>query len=146
MDPVVRRLVEGVQRRVRWLSGVPTSRMVPTLTKFARAGWQPSDVDRAAHGVLAARGWRLPRELQHPAAYLAGLLRDVDPADRPGAVDELLAERDRAQRAYERRLIYGPPCPHGKAAGNELSPARGLMACPACRSELAAAAQEIVGW
>ncbi len=38
--------------------------------------------------MLSVRGWRLPRRLGQPAAYLAMLLRAVDPEDRPGALDE----------------------------------------------------------
>ena len=128
-----------------WLAGVHPARLVPTLTRFARAGWTPRDVERAAVETLTARGWRVPRELQHPAAYLAGLLREVDPADRPGALDEALAAAERAQRAYERQLIHGTPCAHGTPAGDVPSPLRGYLACPACRTA-AAAAEATMGW
>lgn len=92
--------------------------------------------------ALAARGWRMPRELRQPAAYLALLLREVDPADRPGAIEEARRRAELEQERYERRLVYGTPCPHGTPAGNEPSPLRGLMACPACRRE----AEEAVSW
>ena len=83
--------------------------------------------------LLAGRGWRLPRTLSQPAAYLAHLLRAIDPADRPGALDAHIAAVEAAQRAYQRQLIAGPPCPHGQPAGNLPSPRRGQLACPACR-------------
>jgi hypothetical protein len=132
-DPATRRLVEGVRARLRWLSGVSVPRLAPTLHRFAQAGWTPRDVDRAVDDALAARGWRLPRELNQPAAYLAALLREVDPADRPGALDEWIAAQDRAQRAYERQLLHGTPCVHGVPAGDVPSPLRGIAACPLCR-------------
>lgn len=112
--------------------------MVPLLTPFAREGWTPRDVERAAVDVLTAWRWHVPRELMQPAAYLAKLLRDVDPADRPGAADEARAAAERAQRAYERQLFIGTPCPHGRPAGNVPSPMRGHLACPECRASATA--------
>jgi hypothetical protein len=134
LDPAARRLAEGARFRLAWLRGTSARRLAPTLHRFARAGWTAQDVERAVVEALTARGWRLPRELAQPAAYLATLLREVDPADRPGALDEQRAAAERAQRAYERRLIHGTPCPHGQPAGAEPSPLRGHLACPACRA------------
>ncbi len=108
-------------------------RLAPTLHRFAQAGWTPRDIDRAVVDCLGARGWRLPRELTQPAAYLATLLREVDPADRPGALDEWIAVQERDQRAYERQLLHGTPCAHGVPAGDVPSPLRGTVACPLCR-------------
>lgn len=138
--------MEGTKGRLRWLSAVHGRRLAPTLSRFARAGWTPRDVDRAVVDALAARGWRLPREIKHPAAYLAGLLRAVDPADRPGALDEQLAAAEAAQRAYERQLFVGTPCEHGRPAGDVPSPLRGHLACQSCRAAAAAAGTEILGW
>jgi hypothetical protein len=137
LDPAARRLAEGARGRLAWLRGVSARRLAPTLHRFAQAGWGPRDVERAVVSALAERGWRLPRELAQPAAYLATLLRDVDPGDRPGARDEQLAAAEAAQRAYERRLIHGAPCPHGQPAGDVPSPLRGHLACPACRTAAA---------
>jgi hypothetical protein len=134
LDPATRRLVEGTRARLQWLSSVSTLRLAPTLHRFARAGWTPRDVNRAVDDCLAARGWRLPRELNQPAAYLATLLREVDPADRPGALDEWITKQERAQRIYERQLVHGTPCAHGVPAGDVPSPLRGIVACPLCRS------------
>lgn len=141
LDPAARRLAEALKLRLRWLMGVPVSRLAPTLTRLARAGWTAKDVDRAIADVLAARGYpgRVPRELRQPAAYLAWLLRQVDPADRPGAVDDQLRAAERAQAAYERQLFIGTPCPHGRPAGDVPSPRHGHLACPACRAAAAAA-------
>jgi hypothetical protein len=135
-DPATRRLTEAVRLRLRWLSGVPVQRLSPPLHRFAQAGWTPRDVERAVDDALATRGWRLPRQISQPAAYLATLLRALDPADRPGALDEFMAAREAAQRAYERQLIYGTPCPHGQPAGDVASPVHGLVACPLCRAAL----------
>jgi hypothetical protein len=132
-DPATRRLVEGVKARLRWLSGVSMPRLAPTLHRFAQAGWTPRDVDRAIIDALATRGWRLPRELHQPAAYLATLLRPLDPTDRPSLLDEWIAQQAAAQRAYERQLLHSTPCAHGVPAGDVPSPLRGLAACPLCR-------------
>ena len=143
LDPASRRLAEAVRFRLAWLRGVSPYRLTPTLHRFAQAGWTAKDVERAAGESMTARGWRVvPAELAQPAAYLATLLREVDPADRPGALDEQRAADERAQAAYERRLIHGAPCPHGQPAGDEPSPLRGHRACPACRAAAAAAAVE----
>jgi DNA-binding transcriptional ArsR family regulator len=135
--PGTRRLAEHVRRRLPWLSGVSVRRLTPTLHRFAAAGWTPRDIDRAVADALATRGWRLPRTLTQPAAYLAHLLRALDPADRPGALDAHIAAVEAAQRTYERQLIVGPPCPHGQPAGDLPSPLRGHLACPACRTSQA---------
>src|SRR3954468_7423983 len=132
-----RRLAEATRTRLRWLSAVPIPRLAPPLHRFAAAGWTPRDIERALDDALATRGWRLPQRINHPAAYLATLLRPLDPADRPGALDEWMAERERAQRGYEHQLIFGPPCPHGQPAGHLPSPLRGHLACPACRTSQA---------
>jgi DNA-binding transcriptional ArsR family regulator len=135
--PGTRRLAEHVRRRLPWLAGVSARRLTPTLHRFAVAGWTPRDIDRAVTDALATRGWRLPRTLTQPAAYLAHLLRALDPADRPGALDAHIAAVEAAQRTYERQLIVGPPCPHGQPAGDLPSPLRGHLACPACRTSQA---------
>lgn len=132
-DPATRALVEGTRARLRWLSAVPVSRLSPPLHRFAKAGWTPRDVERAVDDALATRGWRLPPQIRQPAAYLAGLLRALDPEDRPGALDEAMAAADRAERAYEHQLVIGTPCPHGQPAGDVPSPLRGHLACPLCR-------------
>jgi hypothetical protein len=133
-SPATRRLAEGTRSRLRWLADVSASRLAPPLHRFAQAGWSPRDVDRAVADALAARGWRLPRELKQPAAYLATLLRPLDPTDRPSLADEWIAEREAAQRSYERQLVYGTPCPHGQPAGDVPSPVHGYLACPGCRA------------
>ena len=133
-DPASRRLAEAVRRRLTWLSAVSAARMTPTLHRFAQAGWTPRDVERMVDDRRAARGWNvIPRDLRQPAAYLAGLLRDVDPLDRPGALDEHMRQVEAAQAAYERQLVHGAPCPHGQPHGHVPSPLRGHLACPACR-------------
>ncbi|MBE7248025.1 MAG: hypothetical protein INR63_24020, partial [Actinomycetospora chiangmaiensis] len=108
-DPRTRRLADGVARRLGWLRSTSPRRLAPTLHRFAAAGWTPRDVERAVADALATRGWRLPRQIQQPAAYLATLLRALDPEDRPGALDAHIAAVEDAQRRYERQLIFGRP-------------------------------------
>ncbi len=133
VNPRTRRLAEAVRGRLGWLLGVSARRLAPALHRFAQAGWTPRDVDRAVTDALATRGWRLPQRLDQPAAYLATLLRALDPEDRPGALDEHIAAVEAAQRAYERQLVTGSPCPHGQPGGDVPSPLRGHRACPLCR-------------
>jgi hypothetical protein len=136
-DQPAHRLADAVRHRLPWLSGTSVRRLAPTLHRFATAGWTPRDIDRAVADALATRGWRLPRKISQPAAYLATLLRALDPEDRPGALDEHIAALEAAQRRYERQLVFGPPCPHGHPAGDLPSPRRGQLACPACRAQKA---------
>lgn len=134
---MTRRLAEAVRSLLPWLAAVSVRRLVPLLHRFAQAGWTPRDLQRAVVDALATRGWRVPRELSQPAAYLAALLRPLDTEDRPGAVDEQMAREESAQRAYERRLVFGAPCAHGQPAGDVPSPRHGRLACPACRTAVA---------
>jgi hypothetical protein len=147
MAPATRRLAERVRGRLWWLRDVSPRRIGPALHRFARAGWTERDVDRAVADALAARGWRVPGTLKAPAAYLATLLRDLDPEDRPGALDELRAALDARQNAYLLDLAgRGAPCPHGRPAGHVPSPSRGELACPLCRSAAAAGGSGSLDW
>lgn len=149
-DLRARRLAEAVRSRLDWLTGVPARRITPVLTRFALAGWTHVDVVAAVQDARAARGWhRVPGNLERPWAYLAILLREVDPEDRPGDWEAAMDEADRLERArraeeraaelrereYEHLRIWGPPCPHGQPAGNIPSPEWGVLACPMCRAE-----------
>jgi hypothetical protein len=130
---------------VPWLAGVHARRLVPTLSRFALAGWTARDVSTALEDARKARGWwRIP-DLERPWAYLATLLREVDPADRPGAEEERMDREERELRAYEQLRVYGPPCPHGMPAGDVPSP-RGVVACPFCRGADAEYAEIQTGW
>lgn len=138
-DPGPRRLAEGARRRLPWLRGVSARRLAPALTKFARAGWTAYDVERGVADALALLGWSVPWDLEQPAAYLARLLRALDPAERPTAYDALydehLAAVETAEATYARlRAPGGPPCAHGVPAGDVPSPARAILACPHCRA------------
>lgn len=147
-DLRARRLAEAVRSRLDWLAGVPARRITPTLTRFAVAGWTHVDVVAAVEDARAARGWGRVPKLDRPWAYLATLLREVDPEDRPGDWEAHMDEIDRLERAkraeardYERRereyehlRIWGPPCPHGQPAGDVPSPEFGVLACPMCRA------------
>lgn len=85
--------------------------------------------------VLRARGWSIPDRVERPAAYLAALLRDVDPADRPGALREA-AWADELERRRRQKLIdLGDEqlCPHGEPHGAQPIPGRAYLRCPSCR-------------
>jgi hypothetical protein len=71
----------------------------------------------------------------HPAAYLALLLRELDPDDRPTALEDAHRAAERAEDGYLLLLAgRGAPCPHGMPAGDVPSPLRQIVACPLCRA------------
>jgi hypothetical protein len=137
--PSTRRLAEAVQRRTGWLSGVSVRRITPTLSRFARAGWTPRDVELAVRDALAARGWRVPRTLKAPAAYLAMLLRPLDVEDRPSVLEDAYAAAAAAaaaeKRATQRRwhAALRTTCAHGVPAGDVPHPLSGSVVCLDCR-------------
>lgn len=129
-----RRLAAGVQARLSWLRAVSPRRLT-CLHRFAQQGWTPLDVKRGLDELMRARGWTVPDRLRQPAAYLACLLRGLDPADRPGAIEEALLAEERARRAdlYARTFGNLPECPHGEPAGDVPHPTTGRIRCPLCR-------------
>jgi len=138
VDPAARRLAEAVRGRTSWLRAVSAARMTPTLSRFARDGWTPRDVELGVRDAMAARGWKVvPRDLKQPAAYLATLLRELDPADRPTAAEAHMVEVERREDAHRLQLAIGAPCRHGRPAGDVPSPLRGHIACLDCRREIA---------
>lgn len=129
------RLIAGVQNRLSWLSGVSPRRLT-SLHRFAREGWTPRDVHLALDEVLRARGWTVPDQLAHPAAYLAALLRDVDEADRPGALEEAQRVEELARREWIwQTTIGGRDCRHGQPGGDIPHPVDKHLACLECRRE-----------
>lgn len=84
--------------------------------------------------MLRARGWTVPDRIEHPAAYLAALLRDVDPADRPGALEEARLAEERTRRDWLWQTQHaGRECVHGYLAGDLPHPISGYLPCPMCR-------------
>ena len=130
-----RQLAAGVSRRVTWLRAVPTGRLVPLLAKFARADWTARDVELAIADRLAVLGMRVPAKLDRPWAYLAWVLRDVDPAERPSLFEDAHAAAERAHR----RLQHAAACEHGVPGGDVVSPLTGQRGCPLCRTGRASA-------
>ncbi len=126
--------VEGTKTRFRWLSGVSVLRLASPLHPFAQAGWTPRDVDRAVIDSLSTRGWGLRRELNQPAVYLATLLREVHPADRPSALAyggfELMGGTP-VVRSTERRRPSRPPLRSSGPADGEAG-GRRLMLRSSC--------------
>lgn len=134
----LRRLIAELQRSVTWLSAVSPRRLT-CLHRFAAHGWSGRDVERAVGDVLRARGWSIPDEIKNPPAYLANLLRNVDPADRLD-VDELVPDRSVQQwrnelARWDHDERYGAECRHGQPGGEQTHPIRGHVRCPLCRIE-----------
>ena len=135
LDPAVRRLIRGVKARLVWLAAVHDRRLAPLLTRFAQADWTARDVELVVVELLAIRGRRgVPRDLVAPWAYLARLLRDVDPADRPSLQLDAHAA---AERAHRQLVTHGAPCEHGVPGGDVVSPLTGQRGCPLCRAAAA---------
>ncbi len=133
-DPRVRRLITGLQQRIYWLRKVSPRRLT-ALHRFAVAGWTVRDIQTAADETLRARNWTIPRQIEHPAAYLATLLRDLDPADRPGATEDAMNAQHKLIRQWTWQTTLGPTqCPHGQPGGNIPHPIHHHVACPRCRS------------
>ncbi len=128
-------LIAGLQQRVAWLRGISPARLT-SLHRFARQRWTERDVLDALDQVLRARGWRIPDEVEHPAAYLASLLRAVDPLDRPGAIEEAMIAEEKLRRAWVWTTSTGPACEHGQPGGDVPHPVDGHYACSDCRREM----------
>ncbi len=132
-DVRVRRLITGLQQRIYWLRRVSPRRLT-SLHRFAVAGWTVRDIQTAADETLRARNWTIPHQIDHPAAYLAALLHDVDPADRPGAIEDAIRAEEKLVRHWTWQTTLGPTnCPHGHPGGNIPHPVHHHLACPGCR-------------
>ena len=84
--------------------------------------------------MLRARNWTIPHQIEHPAAYLATLLRDIDPADRPGATEDAMRAQEKLVREWTWQTTLGPTtCPHEHPGGNIPHPRDQHLACPECR-------------
>ena len=151
-DLRVVRLAKDLRARVPWLRHVPHQRIMPSLHRFALAGWTARGLQTHLDRLLELRGWTVPggpgetvrdrfgsvhhrpeTTMRSPWGYLAFLLRHLDLAD-------LMAEQEHAAHIaaceqYQRQLIYGVPCPHGQPAGDVASTTRGVLACPMCRHD-----------
>jgi hypothetical protein len=135
-----RRLAEAVRGRLGWLRDVQPGCLAPTLAKFAREDWTERDIELQVRDVLAVRGHRVPATLRHPAAYLANLLRGLDPAGmvRPSVeADEheaFLRAQAAAKRAAEKAARWASLglCAHGVPAHGAGQPSRGVAACGEC--------------
>jgi hypothetical protein len=80
-NPAALALAMGLQQRVRALRDVHPGRLAPSLSRFALVDplpWTVEEVHDAIERVLARQGWTWIRRPQHPAAYLARILREID--------------------------------------------------------------------
>lgn len=129
------RLIAGVQADQAWLRGTSPRRLT-VLHRFAAQGWTPRDVRLAIADVMRTRGWhRMPDRIERPAAYLAALLRDVDPADRPTALELAMLAEERRRREWIWATSTGRPCDHGVTGGDIPHPVDQHFACLACRAK-----------
>ena len=146
------RLAKDLKARVYWLTDTPHQRIMPSLDRFARAGWRAADIQRELDRMLAARGWEVPSSrvstttpgkehrypLRCPWGYLAMLLRTLEPTDlqararirprharRPTRVRAATPHRSRVRprRTGRRRAVTGQGHP-------------GLPAVPTSRQRL----------
>lgn len=124
---------------------------MPSLHRFAVAGWSAAELQAHLDRLLERCGWSVPggpaetvldrygkthhrpaSAMRSPWGYLAFLLRHLDPSDL--AVEQRYAAEQAARKQYQLLLIFGAPCPHGQPAGDVPSPTGGILACPLCRS------------
>lgn len=126
------RVAVDLKARIPWLAGIPASRIMPSLDRFARAGWSAREVHESLDGLIVSLGWRV-LDPKVPWAYLAMLLRRLEPTDRILAAEHEAAMRLRDER-YQELLRTGPGCPHGMPGGALPSPQHGRPGCPLCRA------------
>lgn len=84
-NPAAMALAMALQARIRTLATVHPGRLAPSLCRFALAPepWTAAEVHAVLERVLKVRGWTWLSAPDHPAAYLARLLREVDHIDQP---------------------------------------------------------------
>lgn len=116
-NPHALALAVALQTRIRTLAGVHPGRLAPTLSRFALAPepWTAAEVHAVLEHVLRVRGWTWLTAPQHPAAYLARLLREVEhlgPADPQRATDA----SNRAGELLGRPLLGRPRSPGSESA------------------------------
>lgn len=130
-------LAVALQRRIRTLAGVHPGRLAPAVTRFAVAArpWTAEELQLCLDRVLKTHGWTWLSRPEHPAGYLARLLREIDDTDQPTAAASAAADRARAVRAAEAAERAGEDlCAHGVAGAD----ARGHASrCAFCRRERA---------
>ena len=109
------------------LAGERPSRLAGTLTRFHRAHWTAVDLASEVAELYRRRGYKLPfRRPRRPYAWLAAVLRDIDPHDNPAVW------RD-AYRAHLEMRRRAPDCPHGLAGGDLDRPGGTGPECALCR-------------
>jgi len=133
-----RRLIAGVQSRAGWLSRVSPRRLT-SLHRFAAHGWTERDVIEAIDEVLRVRGFTLPATISNPPAYLAWLLRELDPGQVPHVLAEMERDAELARRARLDARRNAPACVHGTPGGDQVG-AAGVALCPWCRRSSAGGA------
>ena len=78
-------LAVALQQRIPTFAGVHPGRLAPTLTRFVTAAtpWTAAEVHEVLELVVRMKGWTWLSNPQHPAAYLARLLREVEHQQPP---------------------------------------------------------------
>ena len=106
-------LAVALQRRIRTFQGVHPGRLAPALSRFASTDkpWSANQLRIAIERVLRLRGWTWLSNPEHPAGYLARLLREIDPHDRPledtGAQLRALQAAEADERAGRNLCAHG---------------------------------------
>lgn len=115
-NPAGWKLALDLRQLVPALHHVHPGRLTPALTRFATATepWSARQLQVALEGVLRAHDWSWLHTPQHPASYLARLLREIDPADQPDTAARSRAEQLRAQQHAQAAELAGHNlCAHG---------------------------------
>ncbi len=107
-NPAAMALAQALQRRIRTFAGVHPARLAPTLSRFATAPepWTAAEMQDVLERVLRAKGWTWLSTPQHPPAYLARLLREVEHIDQAGGATE---EHRTADRLSAAGVVAGRP-------------------------------------
>lgn len=101
-NPAAMALAAELQARIRTLASVHPGRLAPSLCRFALAPqpWTAAELHTVLERVLKVRGWTWLSTPDHPAAYLARLLREIDHIDQPSAEQANAAPRAAGQGAH----------------------------------------------
>jgi hypothetical protein len=112
------------------LAGERPARLAGSLSRFYRHGWSALGVESEIRQLYQRKQRPLPHTRpDRPFAWLAAVLRQLDPEENPALLEAV----------GRQTASHDAPCSHGVNAGERIQYKTGLMACPLCRAEHAAA-------